>query len=204
MQNAESGCGRDEFVELQRKVQRMELLLFRSDEPTFEKLDEFISKLLHEPAEDNAAAHEIPNTCEVFSLCDPIIDVSEVVVPASTSLEQCSSILAESRLDAISAQVAGLIGRLQSTEDVLAPFADASYVERSALPSVFASDVLPSLTMVINEKFDAYDERVRAVETFVPLFHERFDKVMNMVDRLTNTGLANISSALKPKQKSKR
>ena len=192
-------------VDLCRRIQRIELLLFRTPTPLFEKFDAHISNILHEDSlvrsEEALAPLSIPETCEVFALSDDAFLASE---DGDSWLDDTGDIVesfdctADSELhgnrfekqfdtlrDDIESLNASFEKRLANIANSLASLGSAGFVTLPEVCSNLAVDFLPTLVQIVDAKIDKHETRLTALDTTAVALDGRISIILRMMEKLT-------------------
>jgi len=187
------------FVELARRVERMELLLFRASSEVFEKLDKFVCGVLWSSESDTDVAcpeSNIPETCQLFSLVeDECQDDSK-----HDGAQMPSNAISDTLIAKVEMLELEVTKCVHEYEELLVKVGGAEkIIKRSMLPSIFATDLMPSLVEALQPKFCSYEERFDLLNICMANYDKNMDRCLTNIDRLSNSSLSGLGLALKPK-----
>lgn len=185
----ESGPAGLSIVDLARRLQRLELLLFRLPEPDFEKLDAHILFLVGSSQTDmEPSALEIPTGCQVFDLSESSSSADE----GATALECSTDSLREVKLAALSEDLEARIKDL-----------DEKFCFMEQGKSTQAQLIIQSITDIVNNKFAAHAEEIQALRTFSARHDSQIEKCLDLLESCENCSKDSLNEPL-PKKKEKK
>jgi hypothetical protein len=167
---------RSEFVELSRRVQRIELLLFNASTDAFTKLDEHIADILSGDCErggdeDSAIIHSVtglPESCEVFCLSegDPLPNEDGLIPKDALDAKVCS-------LEVSHENLLGQMTQLQS-----------SCAEMQASREKLVNEVVCGVQGLITSRVGAVENTVASLSNIADTHTKQINKVIDKNERL--------------------
>jgi len=174
-------------VELARRVQRLETLLFRLRDPDFVKLDAQLTKLLEESYVDSDSALDdtssekmFPLNCEVF---DMSLDSQESKGEVANQSCQTELLNADAKIITLDAELICLQARVGEFEERM---------------SCISHEIVTPITAIVNDRvakshqlFETHEAVIKSISTEVERHEGKIDRALDLIE----TAMAHMHSA---------
>lgn len=163
----------EQFVGLARRVQRLELLLFRLPTPNFERMDRELMKLLHQeqPVEEEVSSVDLLNvSCPVFDLTASHPESEE----GADTLEGLTCVLEETKLDILESRCNDLLDSMQTVEKRVS--------EMEAGRS--AQNLVDAVTQVVQSKYEILGDAIITLRQSDADLEKKFERCLSMLEEI--------------------
>jgi hypothetical protein len=190
-------------VELARRLQRIELLLFAAPEDSFRKLDDFITGILSEEWDDGSDEEQVgilpmaklPESCEVFSLDDDMSlgdegGLVQHTPPAADGSSACSQFALYPGVD-----VEDLLRRVTSSEEEINKLT-ATIEDLESTRATLVTEVVSPITQIVNTKFDPHESQIQRLQVASDTQNDKIERCLKLMENFVAQGDVTNSSSM--------